>query len=201
MSQDASVNYRNVMHRRQLLLAAGACMPVVVLVGCGDKVGGSSRAHIFREDGVFFDAAALSIVDTLSDFMIPQTDTPGARSVDAAGFADGMMAGWAREETRGNVSATLHWLDAEARTTLGRPFLALAADQKLSLAETLDAGAYVADVISTRIARGYVTLKRAIYTGYYLSAVGATQELQYEHVPGVFRGSVPLEQVGRTWAA
>jgi hypothetical protein len=201
MSQDQLANYRKFMHRRQLLLAAGACIPVLVFVGCGDKLGKVSRAQIFREDGMFFDAAALSIVDTLSEFMIPGTDTPGARSVDAAGFADGMMAGWARDDTRANVAATLQWLDTEARSTLGRPFLALAADDKFSLAETLDAGAFVADVLPISVARGYLSIKRAIYTGYYLSEVGATQELQYDHVPGVFRGCVPLEQVGRTWAA
>jgi len=150
---------------------------------------------------VFFDAAALSMVDMIADIMIPESDTPGARAVDAAGFADGMMAGWAREDTRAEVRSALEWLEAEARASQGRSFLALQAVDQFALVERLDRAAFARDHVPAEVAAGHRALKRVIYTGYYLSEAGATQELQYEHVPGGFRGCIPLEKIGRTWAA
>jgi hypothetical protein len=36
--------------------------------------------------------------------------------------------------------------------------------------------------------------------GFFTSEPGATQVLQYEAVPGAYKGCVPLSEVGRTWA-
>jgi hypothetical protein len=37
-------------------------------------------------------------------------------------------------------------------------------------------------------------------TAYYLSEVGATQELRYELVPGSFQGGIPVGPDTRAWA-
>jgi gluconate 2-dehydrogenase gamma chain len=200
MPKATAPSYEHVMDRRRFLIAAGACFPVVSLAGCG---GSDAVAEVepFREDGVFFDAAALSMVDVVADIMIPETDTPGARAVDAAGFADGMMAGWAREDTRAEVRSALEWLEAEARASQGRSFLALESVEQFALVERLDRAAFTRDHVPAEVAAGHRALKQVIYTGYYLSETGATRELQYEHVPGGFRGCMPLKKIGRTWAA
>jgi hypothetical protein len=38
--------------------------------------------------------------------------------------------------------------------------------------------------------------------GYFTSEVGATKVLQYEAVPGAYKGCIPLKEAGqgRTWA-
>ena len=43
-------------------------------------------------------------------------------------------------------------------------------------------------------------LKEMAYTGFFLSEVGATEVLQYSHVPGEYNGCLPLEEVGVTYA-
>lgn len=197
MSALVRPTYRNVMDRRRFLLAAGS--GVVGLSACG----GAGRAEaIFREAGVFLDARELSIVDVVSDIMIPETDTPGARAVDAAGFADGMMEGWALPETQVNVREMLAWLNSDAQQRHRAAFLALSADDQRSVLERLDTSAFddEASGLPEVVAEGYRRLKSVIYRGYYLSEPGATVELQYEHVPGGFRGCVPLEEIGRSWA-
>ena len=189
--------YRNVMDRRRFLLAGG--LAVVGLSACG-AAGGTET--IFREAGVFFNARELSIVDVVSDIMIPETDTPGARDVDAAGFADGMMEGWALPDTQVRVRETLIWLNSEAQQGRRAAFLALGARDQKSVLERLDTFAFQEEAsgFPEAVAEGYRRLKSVIYRGYYLSEPGATVELQYEHVPGGFRGCVPLEEIGRSWA-
>ena len=199
MSDSAAQTYKNLMDRRRFLIAAGACFPIVSLAGCG-RSDAVTEVDPFREQGVFFDAAALSVVDVVADIMIPETDTPGARAVDAAGFADAMMAGWARESTRAGVRSALDWLEAEARARAGKSFLGLKPEEQFVLVDKLDQAAFSQSAIPVAVAAGHRALKRVIYTGYYLSETGATIELQYEHVPGAFRGCVPLSEIGRTWA-
>jgi gluconate 2-dehydrogenase gamma chain len=45
-----------------------------------------------------------------------------------------------------------------------------------------------------------LTTKELTIVGFFTSEPGATQVLQYEAVPGAFKGCVPLAQVGKTWA-
>jgi len=207
----AGLTYRDVMDRRRFLLAAGAVVPAMSLGACGEARSSrrvASDAAALREAGIFFDAAALTMVDIIAEIMIPQTGTPGARAVDVAGFADAMLAGWAKESTRADVRAMTIWLDEHAETRHGHAFLALASDAQADLVSYLDDGVFTAapqgrsgdSAIPGAVARGFRHLKKIVYTGYYLSEAGATQELHYEHVPGDFRGCVPLGEIGRTWA-
>jgi len=45
-----------------------------------------------------------------------------------------------------------------------------------------------------------LTTKELTIVGFFTSEPGATKVLQYEAVPGAYRGCVPLVEVGKTWA-
>jgi len=46
----------------------------------------------------------------------------------------------------------------------------------------------------------YAKFKYLVLAGYYLSEVGATQELRYELIPGAWRACVPFSEIGRATA-
>jgi hypothetical protein len=46
----------------------------------------------------------------------------------------------------------------------------------------------------------YRWLKSFIALVYYSTEIGATQELQFELVPGRWESDAPLSEIGRTWA-
>jgi hypothetical protein len=46
----------------------------------------------------------------------------------------------------------------------------------------------------------YAALKDLLINLYYLSEPGATVELRYEHVPGVWEASTPITAETRAWA-
>jgi len=46
----------------------------------------------------------------------------------------------------------------------------------------------------------YRDIKQTIATAYYMSELGATEELHYEPVPGEWRGDVPFSEIGKAWA-
>ena len=43
-------------------------------------------------------------------------------------------------------------------------------------------------------------VKELTIIGFFTSEPGATEVLQYNQVPGPFKGCVPLAEVGKTWA-
>ena len=43
-------------------------------------------------------------------------------------------------------------------------------------------------------------MKELTLVGYYTSEAGATEELTYEPVPGVWEGCVPYEDIGSAWS-
>ena len=50
------------------------------------------------------------------------------------------------------------------------------------------------------LAGHYIRLKDLVLTAYYLSEPGATRELRYELIPGVWEASMPLGNDRRAWA-
>ena len=50
------------------------------------------------------------------------------------------------------------------------------------------------------LAGHYIRLKDLVLTTYYLSEPGATRELRYELIPGVWEASMPLGKDRRAWA-
>jgi len=59
----------------------------------------------------------------------------------------------------------------------------------------------VMEVFRKPDARQFVlTTKELTIVGFFTSEPGATQVLQYEAVPGAFKGCEPLSKVGKTWA-
>ncbi|HQR89631.1 MAG TPA: gluconate 2-dehydrogenase subunit 3 family protein, partial [Caulobacter sp.] len=46
----------------------------------------------------------------------------------------------------------------------------------------------------------FPALEDMVTVGYFTSEPGATVALQYDPVPGAYRGCVPLAEIGRAWA-
>jgi gluconate 2-dehydrogenase gamma chain len=146
----------------------------------------------------FYTAGELATVTFLADKIIPRTDTPGALDAGVPAYMDHLYATWASEKTkaahRAQLATIIGHLD---RLTEAQPLDAGKRDaQRLKALEALDAAAFAPDAKHWE----YRNVKSLIATVYYVSEPGATQELQYEPVPGHWIASAPIAEIGRTWA-
>jgi gluconate 2-dehydrogenase gamma chain len=82
-----------------------------------------------------------------------------------------------------------------ARADHGAALGKLDADKQLATVRAYDAENVRAE------ADDYRQFKELVLLGYYNSEIGATQELRYELVPGVWRADIPFSEIGRAWAA
>ena len=170
------------LDRRALLRGA------VLLVG-GSIAGGLPTIAFAAETPAarFFTPAEYEAVSQVVDIIIPPTDTPGAREAGVPEALDSLMVHWASDERQ-----------TQFRSLVGdyvsAGVLTLPAADRLELVRRVDAEKLAAWDPT------YVKFKDLVLTLYYLSEVGATQELRYDLIPGKFEPWTELAPDARAWA-
>jgi gluconate 2-dehydrogenase gamma chain len=155
----------------------------------------------------FLSAEQGSVITRLADIIIPATDTPGAKEVGVPGFIDKMLKDCYSKEEQQRFLDGLKEFDERADKEMGDPFSELNEDDQTSFVHSAHKDA-VEKFSSSRYARPAIpkpfmlVVKELTLLGYFTSEVGATKVLQYEAVPGAYKGCVPLSEAGngKTWA-
>jgi hypothetical protein len=141
-------------------------------------------------------------VITLSELIIPQTDTPGAKAARVNEFIDLIVSDWYDEEEKSVFFAGLADLDARSRKEFGQDFVACSEKQQGTIVSQLDQ-----ELGETRRAAGapwsrklpkrknfFFMMKRLTLVGYYTSEIGFEQELHESVIPPRHAGCVPFEE-------
>ena len=122
-----------------------------------------------------FTADQNATVIIVSELIIPQTDTPGAKVARVNEFIDGVLAD-GKADDRTKFLAGLTWLDDRARRDHQHPFAACTPDQQTALLTAIS----TPDAASGPDAAGaafFTAIKSLTIIGYYTSEVGLRQEL------------------------
>lgn len=131
----------------------------------------------------------------LVETIIPETDTPGAKTALVDRFIDAILDCYPEEEKQDFLSK-LDAFDASVKKEHGKTFVKMEAQERKTVMDALVA-ASEADRKSTIFAR----LKEWTVTGYCRSEKGATEHLVWDPVPGApYQGCIDLDSVGGIWA-
>lgn len=151
------------MKRRDLLRAAGAATALSFLPRNGEAAWARVLAGYRPADGLTSDQRVL--VSALADTILPRTDTPSASDVGVTDWVDLIVGEYFSDEQRMPFVAGLDAIDAQVRTSRGRPFAELSAGEQGEVVAGLDAPADRENVE----ARAYARLKRLVVHGYFTS--------------------------------
>jgi hypothetical protein len=172
----------------------------IVLVSGAAAFGALPACAPRSGEGPYFSTDEMNVLREVGEIMIPATDTPGAEAAGVHDFIDGLMRTWASDDTREAIRGAVHAFDAKARAAHNMAFTALDPARKAALVAAHDAESFDAPQ-EDEGAEAYRRLKGLVFHGYYMSEIGATQELQWVNAPGPdARRDAPLAEVGRTWA-
>ncbi|HET7293573.1 MAG TPA: gluconate 2-dehydrogenase subunit 3 family protein [Vicinamibacteria bacterium] len=124
------------------------------------------------------DAHQDEMVAALSELIIPETDTPGAKAVLVNRFVDAVLDD-ADEADRKSFLRGLEWMDARSRELFGDEFLKASPDQKTALLTILSSGKNTAleDQIGVEF---FAAIKAMTIQGYYTTEVALRQELHLD---------------------
>lgn len=128
----------------------------------------------------FFDEHQNETVIVLSDLIIPDTDTPGARAAQVNRFIDLFLSASDPDFQKRYVQA-LGWLDGYCLKMYSSPFVKMARDAQTELLTRLT---HKSD--DPQIALGveqFGILKNSIVYSYYSSEIGSVKELKYNTNP------------------
>jgi hypothetical protein len=123
------------------LLGGALAAPTVagVLAGCASaaNLGGTSwRPRTLSPE-------QREAVLIMGEIILPETDTPGARSAQVDRFIDAMLSDYYPEADRRRFLAGLERVESRARAAFGARFGALPAERQLQLAQALNRQAFV----------------------------------------------------------
>jgi hypothetical protein len=191
-----SIDRREALKRVALLCGGALSAPTIagVLSGCQtDSSASWSPAVLSGHQN--------DLVVTISERIIPATDTGGAEAAHVNRFIDAMLADGFPPEDRDRFLSGLDEVDADAESEHGAAFLECTPDQQTALMTTWDEAAFGPDASFDREAPPFFrTMKELTIFGYYTSEIGASQELRFDPVMGRYEPCVPFEEIGRTWA-
>jgi hypothetical protein len=181
--------------------AVSASTVAGVLAGC-DRLGRESAGSALSTD-------QKELVASLAEYILPETDTPGARSAGVHDFIDVMMTDYYPADERDRFLAGLTRVDQRSERAFGVRFLAADPSQQLDLVVALNRQAFQdaaavapdSDWHPEDVGRQsfFRTFKELVLVGYYTSEPGATLELRMNPL-GSWTGDLPYADIGRAWA-
>lgn len=169
-----------------------------ILGGCSSSGSGSFSPRTLSD-------VQNQLVTVISELIIPETDTPGAKAAGVNRFIDHMLTEWNTEEERDQFLNGLDHVDEVSATEFDKTFLELnGADQtrvlELLEQEAQDQPVDVPDAGGTGTSHFFPMMKEYTIVGYYTSEIGASRELKTNIIPGHYDGCMPYEKIGRAWS-
>lgn len=195
---------RKIMDRREALrktavllgAAVSASSFAAILNGCKATPDLNYKPQFLTEDQA-------GLISELTELFIPKTDTPGAKELGVPEFIDRVFGTCYSVEEKERFSNGLKAFDEGAKKEYGSLFMDCSSEQQLMHTQKMNAIAVAAMKPAIDEKRPFILMvKELTLLGFFTSEVGATQVLQYDPVPGAYRGCIPLHEAGngKTWA-
>jgi len=197
------------MQRRELfrLLGAGAVLPVfdsnlLAMFQSAQPPSG----YVIRTLNPHQNATLI----VMTDRIIPETDTPGAKAARVNEFIDLILTEWAHDDERRNFLSGFEEVDKRSNELFAKDFRDASHVQQDALLSELDQR-FAVDredkarypyrrrrEYNTQLQAGFFEIvKHMTLYGYYTSEIGFTQELRKQIIPGAYHGCTSVSDLSK----
>jgi hypothetical protein len=199
------MNRREAIERTALLLGYAISAPALagLLSGC-------KTTPTLTYKPLFFNDAQAALIGDVAEIILPKTSTPGAKDAGVPQFIDTLIYETYSQEEKDKFLTGLKGFNDASTNSNGSEFNDLHDDKKkefvksqhdLAFSQPVEGGSGNWWDSGSKQEKPFVLqLKELTLLGFFTSEPGATQVLQYNQVPGPYKGCVPLTEVGKTWA-
>lgn len=158
------------------------------------------------EKEVRFNGSHEATLSEIADTIIPDTGVPGAKAAGVGPFIIMMMKDCYPQEVQKVFIDGLEKVEKDSASRFNRSFITLSRTEREGVLEELKKEAKIQQ--ETNISEGikdapphfFQLATELTYLGYFTSEIGATQALNYVHIPGKYEGCVPLKAGQKAWA-
>lgn len=208
----STIDRREAIRRVSALLGGIALVSEgALLQACsGERAASRTAAAAFTPQNVAF-------LDEVSDTILPETSTPGAKAAQVGAFMAMMVTDTYSDRDQQVFRDGMGKLDAACHTMHNVGFMAATPQQRLALLEQLDreqkqymdareaarnaAGGATGGLSPDTPAHYFRMMKELTLLGYFTSEIGCTKALRYVESPGRFDPCAPYKPGETSWAA
>ena len=138
------------------------------------------------------------LLDTLTEHIIPQTETPGAIGAGVPEFIVFLLGRGFDETARARFLGGLDAIENSSQSEDGASYVSLPGERQVAILQELEASGKAS---RTPEDPGFFhVLKELTLIGYYTSEPGATLEARFEPMPGYYASDLPLKPEDRAFA-
>ena len=188
------IDRREALRRTAWILGGVISTPVAMgfLSGCEAKP--DKKLTKFTE-------AQATLLAQVSDVIIPETDTKSASQVGVPAYIEDQVFVLWDEEDRAHFLNNLTEFEKGAIAELGKPFIEASESEQTAYVNKLHEEIFGGSV-DWNAPRPFIwQMKELTVSGYFSTEEGMTKVLQWQLVPGDYKGCIPFEEVGgKVWA-
>jgi hypothetical protein len=146
------------------------------------------------------------IIAELAELIIPETDTPGAKSASVPDYIINVLINCMDIKKQNKFYAGIEDLEVHSTDNYGKKFLDCTATERLEIFDYFARHAGFSNRILNKINNKffgqpfYLTLRALTIEGYCMSEKGATQGLAYDYIPVNYDACIPLQPNQKSWA-
>jgi glucoside 3-dehydrogenase (cytochrome c) hitch-hiker subunit len=146
------------------------------------------------------------LIASLANTIIPETESPGASSVNVGDFIIKMLNNCTPRNTLNNFLQGLDSIENFCYANYYTSFANCTAEQKLEVLNKFEnkqkrRGGIVGKIQKKILGNSFISiLKEYTIKGYCTSKLGATQGLAYNSIPGKYIGCLNLKKNQKAWA-
>lgn len=148
-------------------------------------------------EGLNFSPEDIALLDEIGDTIIPETDTPGAKTTGIGAFMVMMVKDTYDGESQKIFVDGVNALRKDFKAEKGKAFVDAPAEERLAYLN----GIFEAYKASDRKDHRVINMLRDLTVlGYFTSEIGATQALNYVETPGRYDACIPWSDSDKAYA-
>ncbi|MFC3122703.1 gluconate 2-dehydrogenase subunit 3 family protein [Agaribacter flavus] len=178
---------------------AGTSAATAVLSGCAISTG---LKYVHQRptpptDGSLLSDYEVTILKDICDTVLPKTDTPSASELNCHGFIEHQLTHCHTNKQQTDCMEIINKIDWYSQHMYEQTFSELKPQEKEDTLLKIEAEH---DFVASDH-KQFSFLKALIVFAYFTSQVGATKALNYQGVPGGFKGSIANTQDTKSWGS
>ncbi|MFI5128518.1 MAG: gluconate 2-dehydrogenase subunit 3 family protein [Chitinophagales bacterium] len=174
------------MDRRHLLKGIGAIALYSSFPAVLGEFLSSCNSNTKNQRAGFFSDEEFSLIEQITDNMLPTTSTPGALDVQVPYFIDLVVKSCMNKNDQQLIKDGLQQFNKD---TAGK-FLSLSPEERAGIITKIDEAAFKDDESNP----WFRIIKKLAVIGYFTSKEGMTKALNYVKVPGDYNACIPYKK-------
>ncbi len=140
----------------------------------------------------FFSLEEINLLKSLTECIIPKTDTPGANDALVHQFIDSAVNDVLEKKEQDIFRTGLQRIQEKSQSAHQKSFVDLAINEQNGILEYFHKDAEAKIKADSKAKEIFPLLKQLTVAGFFTSEIGSTQVLRHNPIPGEFLGCVPF---------